>query len=65
MQNRGLGEALMRPMLERCDESNMPAYLESTNPRNEPFYERLGFRRVGRLQVDACPPIVPMLRLPR
>lgn len=43
-QGRGLGTALMRPVLERCDRDGIPAYLESSNERNVPLYERNGFR---------------------
>jgi ribosomal protein S18 acetylase RimI-like enzyme len=64
-QNRGLGALLLRPILERCDHERLPAYLESTNPRNIPFYESLGFRRVGMIQSGTSPEIVPMLREPQ
>jgi GNAT superfamily N-acetyltransferase len=63
-QSRGLGHLLMAPVLHRCDASRLPAYLESTNPRNLPFYERLGFRATGCIDVGDCPPIFPMLRRP-
>jgi GNAT superfamily N-acetyltransferase len=63
-QGQGLGAQLMRPVLERCDEQALPAYLESTNPRNIPFYERLGFRRVRAIQVADSPPLTTMLREP-
>jgi GNAT superfamily N-acetyltransferase len=33
-QGRGHGDALMAYALERCDRDKLPAYLESTNPRN-------------------------------
>jgi GNAT superfamily N-acetyltransferase len=64
-QGQGLGAALMRPVLEECDEVHLLAYLESTNPRNRPFYERLGFEAIGEIKVGDCPPIVPMLRQPK
>jgi GNAT superfamily N-acetyltransferase len=64
-QGRGLGRALMAPVLERCDAQGLPAYLESSNPRNVAFYERLGFRTLGRLRIADCPVIQPMLRDPR
>lgn len=64
-QGQGLGAQLLQPMLQRCDEEQLPAYLESTNPRNIPFYERLGFRRVGAIQVADSPVITTMLREPR
>ncbi len=64
-QGQGLGAELMRPVLEECDKVRSLAYLESTNPRNRPFYERLGFEAAGEIRVGDCPPIVPMLRRPR
>ena len=64
-QSRGLGARLLRPMLERCDHERLPAYLESTNPRNVPFYESLGFRRVGMIQSGTSPEVAPMLREPQ
>ena len=64
-QGRGLGSVLMRHALDRCDRDHLPAYLESTNPRNIPFYERQGFERIGRIQVGSSPPVVPMLRRAR
>jgi ribosomal protein S18 acetylase RimI-like enzyme len=63
-QGQGLGAALLRPKLAECDASRLPAYLESTNPRNRPFYERLGFRAMGEIRAGDCPPVVPMLRGP-
>jgi len=64
-QNRGLGARLLWPILERCDQERLPVYLESTNPRNVPFYESLGFRRAGMIQSGTSPQIVPMLREPQ
>jgi ribosomal protein S18 acetylase RimI-like enzyme len=40
---RGAGAVALRPVLERCDADGLGAYLESSNPRNVGFYERLGF----------------------
>lgn len=42
-QGRGIGTALMRPILDRCDRERLPAYLEATTPRNRACYERQGF----------------------
>ncbi len=49
LQGRGSGARLLRPVLERCDAEGLGAYLESSNPRNVPFYHRLGFVVVGAL----------------
>jgi GNAT superfamily N-acetyltransferase len=64
-QGRGLGAAVMAPVLARCDRDGSSAYLESSNPRNLPFYERLGFRALAKLQVGDGPALIPMLRSPR
>jgi ribosomal protein S18 acetylase RimI-like enzyme len=61
-QGRRYGDALMTYALERCDRDHMPAYLESTNPRNISLYRRHGFEALGRIQVGSSPPLVPMLR---
>lgn len=64
-QGRGCGSALLRYALERCDRDGVPAYLESSNPRNVPLYERHGFESIGTIQSGASPTLVPMLRRPR
>jgi GNAT superfamily N-acetyltransferase len=33
-QGKGHGDALMAYALQQCDRDHLPAYLESTNPRN-------------------------------
>jgi ribosomal protein S18 acetylase RimI-like enzyme len=64
-QGSGLGGALMRHAVTRCDQEGALAYLESSNPRNISLYERHGFERMGEIQVGAAPPVTPMLRRPR
>ena len=64
-QGRGLGGALLKQALARCDADGLPAYLESSNPRNIPLYERHGFEILGRIQVGNSPVLTPMLRPPR
>ena len=61
-QNKGIGSSLMRKALARCDEEGLPAYLESSNPRNISLYSRFGFEIVGEIRVGEIPPLVPMLR---
>ena len=46
-RGNGHGMALLEHNLARIDGEGMPAYLESSNPGNDPRYERRGFRRVG------------------
>ena len=61
-QGRGYGSALLRHALEQCDRDGMPAYLESSNPRNTALYQRHGFEVIGTIQAGASPTVVPMLR---
>ncbi len=63
-QGQRLGDQLMTHALARCDADGLPAYLESSNPRNIPFYERQGFEALGKIQAGSSPTIVPMLRRP-
>jgi ribosomal protein S18 acetylase RimI-like enzyme len=60
----GFGSALMRHALARADATGLPAYLESSNPRNLSLYERFGFRQLGTIQIGSSPEVVPMLRDP-
>ncbi len=64
-QGAGCGAELMKHALERCDSGRIPAYLENSNPRNTPFYERFGFEQLGVIRAGTVPAIVPMLRRPR
>jgi GNAT superfamily N-acetyltransferase len=64
-QGRGFGGALMGPVLERCDREGIPAYLESSKPRNCVLYERHGFKIVDELKLPkGGPPLWPMWRDP-
>lgn len=61
-QGRGLGSLMLKHSLRRVDETGLPAYLESSNPRNTPLYQRFGFEILGIIQAGDFPPITPMLR---
>jgi GNAT superfamily N-acetyltransferase len=64
-QNKGIGSLLMKHALEIVDSEGLPAYLESSNPRNMSLYERYGFETMGRIQVGDAPPLHPMIRTAR
>ena len=64
-QSQGYGSALLQHALLPCDRDHTPAYLESSNPRNIPLYQRHGFEVLGTIQVGSSPPVSPMLRKPR
>jgi len=64
-QNEGLGSVLMEHTLPRCDLDGTLAYLESSNPRNVPFYLRHGFEVIHELQIGSSPTLTLMTREPR
>ncbi len=64
-QGRGVGGALLREATERADRDGLPAYLESSNPRNISLYERHGFVVMGEIRIGRGPVVTPMLRRPR
>lgn len=64
-QGQGLGSALLKHALRYCDARGLPAYLESSNPKNLPLYERHGFEVMDVIQPEDFPPIYPMLRAAR
>lgn len=62
----GFGHALMRSRLDRVDAEHAPAYLESSNPDNVPYYLRFGFEVTGEIALpDNGPTMTPMWRPPR
>jgi len=66
MRGKGVGTALMQPMLERCDAEGMPAYLESSKEENLAFYGRFGFEVTEDLDLGpGAPPMWAMWREPR
>jgi GNAT superfamily N-acetyltransferase len=64
-QGLGYGSALLGHALDHINRDGQIAYLESTNPANNPLYQRHGFEVIGRIQVQDSPPLYPMIRRPR
>jgi GNAT superfamily N-acetyltransferase len=65
-QSKGVGTAVITHTLDRCDAEGMPAYLESSNPRNIPFYARHGFETTGEIVCGkGAPTVTAMWRNPR
>lgn len=65
LQGRGLGSAVLAPVLDQCDRDGLGAYLESSKERNVDFYARHGFRVTGELRLPRGPRMWPMWRDPR
>lgn len=61
-QGDGKGSQLLGRSLKSCDQACRLAYLESTNPRNIPFYQRHGFDVIGIIQIDDSPVLTRMIR---
>jgi ribosomal protein S18 acetylase RimI-like enzyme len=65
-QGRGLGSALLDATLKHIDARGLPAYLESSNERNVPFYGRHGFEVTSTFRPrPGSPPLWGMWREPR
>jgi GNAT superfamily N-acetyltransferase len=64
-QGQGLGARVLKPVLTVCDSDGVPAYLESSNPRNIRFYQRQGFEPTGEIKLSEGPSLYPMWRPPR
>lgn len=64
-QSKGYGSVLIQNILQECDRTQTPAYLESSNPRNVPFYQRHGFEVIGTIQTSTSPTMFPMIRYPQ
>jgi GNAT superfamily N-acetyltransferase len=56
-QGRGLGSAVLAPVLQRCDQEGMPAFLEASTPRNRALYERHGFTVSEEFKLGRSAPV--------
>lgn len=64
-QGKGYGSAVLRPVLDECDETGTGAYLESSKETNVPYYQRHGFEVLDELcPIAGMPPLFRMWRDP-
>jgi GNAT superfamily N-acetyltransferase len=63
-QGKGIGTDIVAPILETCDATGTPAYLETSNARNLAFYHRLGFVIRDQFELTRGPHIWTMWREP-
>lgn len=63
-QGRGVGKALLEPVLAVCDAEGLPAYLETQKESNLAYYARFRFEVTEILRVRDAPPIWTMTRQP-
>jgi ribosomal protein S18 acetylase RimI-like enzyme len=62
-QGHGIGAALIEDGLARADDG-LPAYLETSNPKNLAWYRRFGFQIEQELRIDAAKPGIWTMRRP-
>ena len=65
-QGQGLGSALLEATLAKIDARGLPAYLESSSPKNVPLYRRHGFEVTKEFRpTPDAPPLWGMWREPK
>jgi ribosomal protein S18 acetylase RimI-like enzyme len=64
-QGKGYGSMLLKYTLDHIDSVGLPAYLESSNARNNPLYESHGFRTLSEIHLPRGPTLWCMWREPR
>ena len=64
-QGKGIGSKLLEHTLNEIDLAGLPAYLESSNPRNMTLYERHGFKVIDIIRLPKGPNMSCMMRMPQ
>jgi ribosomal protein S18 acetylase RimI-like enzyme len=63
-QGRGIGSALLAPILQRCDRDEMLAYTETQKEANVSWYARAGFAVTDEIRLPGTPPVWCLQRHP-
>lgn len=61
-RGKGIGESLLKPVLNYADAKKFGCYLVSSNSRNISFYERYGFQQFCPIQISDCYSMTGMWR---
>jgi GNAT superfamily N-acetyltransferase len=64
-QRTGAGTATLQPVLQRCDEEGIVAYLETQKEENIAYYARHAFDLIEKIEVSDVPPVWTLSRQPR
>ncbi len=65
VQGRGIGTALLAPVLERCDRDGVVAYTETQKEANVSWYARAGFGVIHEVRLPDTPVVWCLRREPR
>lgn len=64
-QGKGVGSALIEPVLRQADADRVAAWLEASRPENVPYYQRFGFDVKCEIPLPEGPIVYGMQRDPR
>ena len=64
VQGRGIGSALLAPVLERCDRDQTVAFTETQKEANVSWYARAGFDVTREIRLPGTPTVWCLLRQP-
>lgn len=56
-QRTGVGRALLTTAIERAEAKGVPAYLDTANPDNLPYYGSFGFETIGQIDLPRGAPL--------
>lgn len=64
VQGRGLGTALLAPVLEQCAREGIPVYTETQKKENVSWYARSGFDVAREITLPGTPTVWCLARTP-
>jgi ribosomal protein S18 acetylase RimI-like enzyme len=63
-QGKGIGKALLQPVLDICEKEKIPAFLETAHENSLLFYLGLGFIKTGEFKLPNGPTLITLLKKP-